>query len=153
LAWESIVIDARFEWYEIFDGQHEAGEIMDRWRKLARFMNETEGKYFPDDLPANAERQRLADAVPISQTSMASEAQKMAKTGSGETVQKVVHKEGVGKCTLAGNLHSSIPMPRGATPPLRPPNRAQRTAAKCLARRGRKRTAEANKTVIHGIAV
>jgi hypothetical protein len=62
LAWESIVIDARFEWYEIFDGQHEAGEIMDRWRKLARFMNETEGKYFPDDLPANAERQRLADA-------------------------------------------------------------------------------------------
>ena len=95
MAWESIVIDARFEWYEIFDGQHEAGE----------------------------------------------------------TMQKVVHKEGVGKCTLAGNLHSSIPMPRGATPPLRPPNRAKRTAAKCLARRGRKRTAEANKTVILGIAV
>jgi hypothetical protein len=61
-AIETIIIDARFEWYEIFDGKYEAGEIMDRWRKLARLMNETEGKYFPDGLPMNAERQRLAEA-------------------------------------------------------------------------------------------
>jgi hypothetical protein len=29
---ETIIIDARFEWYEIFAGKNEAGEIMDRWR-------------------------------------------------------------------------------------------------------------------------
>ena len=60
-AIETIIIDARFEWYEIFSGKYEAGEIMDRWRRLARLMNEAEGKYFPDGLPVNAERQRLAE--------------------------------------------------------------------------------------------
>ena len=58
---ETIVIDARFDWYSIFTGKFEADEIMDRWRKLARLMTETEGKYFPDGLPANSERQRLAE--------------------------------------------------------------------------------------------
>ena len=59
---ETIIIDARFEWFSIFSGEHEASDIMARWRKLARLMNETERKYFPDGLPANPERQRLAEA-------------------------------------------------------------------------------------------
>ncbi len=59
---ETIIIDARVEWFAVFKGEYEAGEVMDRWRKLARLMNETEGKYFPDGLPANPERQRLAEA-------------------------------------------------------------------------------------------
>ena len=61
-AIEAIIIDARFEWYEVFTGKYEAGDIMDRWRKLARLLNETEGKHFPDGLPVNPERQRLAEA-------------------------------------------------------------------------------------------
>lgn len=59
---ETIIIDARFEWFEIFTGKFEASEIMDRWRRLARIMNETEAKYFQDGLPVQAERQRLAEA-------------------------------------------------------------------------------------------
>jgi hypothetical protein len=59
---ETIIIDARFEWFSIFSGEHEASEIMARWRKLAKLMNETEGKYFPDGIPVNRERQTLAEA-------------------------------------------------------------------------------------------
>jgi hypothetical protein len=59
---ESVIIDARFEWFSIFEGEYHASEIMDRWRTLARLLNENEGKYFPDGLPVNAERQRLAEA-------------------------------------------------------------------------------------------
>jgi hypothetical protein len=43
---ETMLIDAQFEWYEIFAGKHQAGEIMERWRKLARFMTETEENSF-----------------------------------------------------------------------------------------------------------
>jgi hypothetical protein len=59
---ESVIIDARFEWFSIFTGEYQANEIMDRWRKLAKLLNETEGKYFPDGIPANPARQRLAEA-------------------------------------------------------------------------------------------
>jgi hypothetical protein len=59
---ENIIIDARFEWYEIFVGKCDPDDIMDRWRKLARILNETETKYFPDGLPANEHRQRLAES-------------------------------------------------------------------------------------------
>jgi hypothetical protein len=58
---ENIIIDARFEWYEIFDGKYPADEIMARWRKLAKLLLETEGKYFPDGLPDDPGRQRLAE--------------------------------------------------------------------------------------------
>lgn len=50
---ESVIIDARFEWFSIFAGEYQANEIMDRWRKLAKLLNETEGKYFPDGIPAD----------------------------------------------------------------------------------------------------
>ena len=46
-AMESIIIDARFEWFSIYNGVHTAAEIMDRWRKLAKLLNETEAKCFP----------------------------------------------------------------------------------------------------------
>jgi hypothetical protein len=61
-AIESVIIDARFEWFSIFNGQYQASEIMDRWRKLAKLLNETESKYFPDRLPADPARQRVAEA-------------------------------------------------------------------------------------------
>ncbi len=61
LAMENIVIDARFEWYEVFNGKYDADEIMSRWRKLAKLLNETEAKYFPDGLPADQKRQSLAE--------------------------------------------------------------------------------------------
>jgi hypothetical protein len=58
---ENIIIDARFEWYEVFNGEYDAGAIMGRWRKLAKLLNETETKYFPDGLPADLKRQKLAE--------------------------------------------------------------------------------------------
>jgi hypothetical protein len=61
-ALDSLIIDARFEWFAISAGQYQAAEIMDRWRKLAKLRNETEAKYFPDGLPANPDRQKLAEA-------------------------------------------------------------------------------------------
>jgi hypothetical protein len=59
---ENAIIDARFEWFAIFHGQYEAMEIMNRWRPLAKLLNEAEGKYFPDGIPANPGPQRLAEA-------------------------------------------------------------------------------------------
>jgi hypothetical protein len=59
---ETIMIDARFEWFEVFSGRYQAREIMERWRKLAKLVSEAETKYFPEGLPANASRQRLAEA-------------------------------------------------------------------------------------------
>jgi hypothetical protein len=61
-AIENIIIDARFEWFSVFNGQYQASEIMDRWRTLAKLMNETEGKYFPEGIPPSPARQRLAEA-------------------------------------------------------------------------------------------
>ena len=58
---EGIIIDARFEWHSIFDGQYSATEIMERWRTLAKVLNETETKHFPEGLPVKASRQRLAE--------------------------------------------------------------------------------------------
>lgn len=58
---EAIIIDARFEWFSVYNGEYTANEIMDRWRKLAKLMNETEAKYFPDGLPADSKRQKLAE--------------------------------------------------------------------------------------------
>jgi hypothetical protein len=58
---ESAIIDARFEWFAIFGGEYEATEIMNRWRALAKLLNETEGKYFPDGIPNSSTRQRLAE--------------------------------------------------------------------------------------------
>lgn len=60
-AMENLIIEARFEWFSIFNGEYEADEIMARWKKLAKLLNETEGKYFPDGLPLDPERQRLAE--------------------------------------------------------------------------------------------
>ena len=59
---ENIIIDARFEWFSIFSGQYQASEIMDRWRALAKLLNEAETKYFPEGLPASLTRQGLAEA-------------------------------------------------------------------------------------------
>lgn len=61
-ALESIIIDARFEWFEIAWGQYTADEIMDRWRKLAKLRNEIEARHFPEGLPADPVRQSLAEA-------------------------------------------------------------------------------------------
>lgn len=61
-AMENLIIDARFEWYSVFNGDLTASEIMTRWRKLAKLMIEIETKYFPDGLPANQNRQELAEA-------------------------------------------------------------------------------------------
>jgi hypothetical protein len=58
---ENIIIDARFEWHSIFSGQYSASEIMERWRTLAKLLNEMETKHFPDGLPAKPSRQRLAE--------------------------------------------------------------------------------------------
>ncbi len=60
-AMESLIIDARFEWYSVFNGEYTSAEIMERWLKLAKLMNEIETKYFPDGLPADAKRQKLAE--------------------------------------------------------------------------------------------
>lgn len=46
----------------MFNGKYDTGEVMARWRKLAKLLNEIEGKYFPEGLPADAKRQRLAEA-------------------------------------------------------------------------------------------
>jgi len=59
---ENIIIDARFEWYSVFTGKYAADDIMARWRKLAKLLNEAETKYFPDGLPANEKRQELAES-------------------------------------------------------------------------------------------
>jgi hypothetical protein len=58
---ESVIIDARFEWHSIFSGQYSARDIMERWRTLAKVLNETETKHFPDGLPVNSSRQKLAE--------------------------------------------------------------------------------------------
>jgi hypothetical protein len=52
----------------------------------------------------------------------------MANTRTGGTMQKIVHTGGLGKSTLVGNLHVSIPMPRGATPPPTPSGQGQAPA-------------------------
>ena len=62
IAIENVVIDARFDWHSISKGQYSAADIMERWRSLARFLSETEAKFFPDGLPAKNARQRLAEA-------------------------------------------------------------------------------------------
>lgn len=59
---EIIIIDARFDWFSIFNGEYSSVEIMDRWRKLAKLLNETAGKYFPDKIPADPNRQKPAEA-------------------------------------------------------------------------------------------
>jgi len=61
-AVENMIIDARFEWYEISAGKYDANEIMTMWRRLAKLLNENEAKYFPDGLPADMARQKLAEA-------------------------------------------------------------------------------------------
>lgn len=60
-AMESLIIDARFEWFSVFNGEFTAAEIMDRWRKVAKLMNEIEIKHFPDGLPADEKRQKVAE--------------------------------------------------------------------------------------------
>jgi hypothetical protein len=60
-ALENVIIDARFEWHSIFRGQYAAAEIMERWRALAKLLNETETKHFPDGLPVKESRQKLAE--------------------------------------------------------------------------------------------
>ncbi len=59
---DNLIIDARFEWFAIFSGDHEAGEIMNRWRQLAKLLTETEAKHFPDGLPTHPTRKKLAQA-------------------------------------------------------------------------------------------
>jgi hypothetical protein len=59
-AMEAIVIDARFEWFMISGGELTGTEIMTRWRKLAKVMNEVEAKYFPDGIPTDPKRKKLA---------------------------------------------------------------------------------------------
>jgi hypothetical protein len=58
---ENVIIDARFHWHSIFSGQCATGEIMEKWRTLAKLLNETETKHFPDGLPVKASRQKLAE--------------------------------------------------------------------------------------------
>jgi hypothetical protein len=60
-AMESLIIDARFEWFSVSNDEYDAAEIMDRWRKLAKLMTELEAKYFPDGIPADGKRQKLAE--------------------------------------------------------------------------------------------
>jgi hypothetical protein len=60
-ALENVIIDARFEWHSIFAGRYAAEDIMERWRTLAKLLHETETKFFPDGLPVNEARQRLAE--------------------------------------------------------------------------------------------
>jgi len=59
---DNMIIDARFEWFAIFNGDYEAGEIMNRWRQLAKLLTETEAKHFPDGLPTHPARKKLAQA-------------------------------------------------------------------------------------------
>ncbi|HTB45852.1 MAG TPA: hypothetical protein VK741_19685 [Acetobacteraceae bacterium] len=61
-AIENVFIDARFEWYGIFSGKCPPDEIMERCRKLAKLLNEIETKHFPEGLPSNPARQKLAEA-------------------------------------------------------------------------------------------
>lgn len=56
---ENLFIDARFDWFAIFSGECSAGDIMGRWRALARLLNEAERQHFPDGIPARLE---LAEA-------------------------------------------------------------------------------------------
>lgn len=60
-ALEDILVDARHEWHGIFSGDYKPNDIMARWKKLAKRLNEAERKYFPDGLPLNEKRQRLAE--------------------------------------------------------------------------------------------
>jgi hypothetical protein len=60
-ALENIFIDARFEWHGIFSGRYPPDDIMERWRKLAKLLNEIETKHFPDGLPSKESRQKLAE--------------------------------------------------------------------------------------------
>jgi len=60
-ALEHIIIDARFEWYEVSNGKFDDLEIMNRWRKLAKLLIETEAKYFPDGIPPDSGQQKLAE--------------------------------------------------------------------------------------------
>ena len=57
---ENTVIDARFEWFEVVGGRYLDGEIMERWRSLAKLMRESEARYFPDGFPISPARERLA---------------------------------------------------------------------------------------------
>jgi len=59
-AMESLIIDARFEWFAVSTGDYTAAEIMERWRKLSRLMHEIETKYFLDGLPVSGKWQKLA---------------------------------------------------------------------------------------------
>lgn len=52
----------------------------------------------------------------------------MANIGADETMQKIVQMNALGKSTLIGNLHVSIPMPSGATPPPTTPGQGQAPA-------------------------
>ncbi|MDQ0392649.1 hypothetical protein [Labrys monachus] len=58
---EKILIDAEFEWYEIYAGKVPAPDIMERWRRLSRLLHDHETKCFPDGLPVNDKRQSLAE--------------------------------------------------------------------------------------------
>ena len=58
-AMEAIVIDARFEWFVISNGELTGTEIITRWRKLAKLMNEVEAKHFPDGVPRDPKREKL----------------------------------------------------------------------------------------------
>jgi hypothetical protein len=60
-AVEGLLIEARFEWHLIFNGDLAPDDIMARWRTLAKQLHEAESKYFPEGLPANDARQRLAE--------------------------------------------------------------------------------------------
>ena len=60
-ALESVIIDARFEWHSVFEGKYTPDEIIERWRGMAKLLNEAETKYFPDGLPAKPSRQQLAE--------------------------------------------------------------------------------------------
>lgn len=47
------MIDARFEWFSISSGQSLPGEILDRWRPLAKLMTDAEPSSPQTDLPSN----------------------------------------------------------------------------------------------------
>jgi hypothetical protein len=115
---ESLIIDARFEWFSISNGDCQPVDIMGRWRALAKLLNETESKFFPDGIPAKNRDKgwRKRKRSPILTTSIGSETLGMAFSWLSRPSQKIVRLADLGKSTLIGPLEISIPMPLGVKP-------------------------------------
>jgi len=57
---ETLFIDSQFDWEVIFTGEETSGEIMHRYRKLAKLKLDAEKKYFPHGVPTNLKLYELA---------------------------------------------------------------------------------------------